>query len=156
MTQTELQKMLAGELYDALDPELVERRTRARDLCQDAERHPRKRRPTSVDAFSRSYSARRRQRCGCSRPSTATTAPTSSSASACSSTSTASCWMSAGDDRRLHAVRAGGADLHAIHPLNAGAAPHKEYGKPVDDRLGRVGRRRGDHSARASRSDREP
>src|SRR5689334_8890475 len=26
--------MLAGELYDALDPELVARRTRARDLCQ--------------------------------------------------------------------------------------------------------------------------
>src|SRR3569833_303304 len=32
--QTELQKMLAGELYDALDPELVERRNQARDLCQ--------------------------------------------------------------------------------------------------------------------------
>jgi maltose O-acetyltransferase len=32
--QTELQRMLAGELYDALDPELVERRNRARDLCQ--------------------------------------------------------------------------------------------------------------------------
>jgi maltose O-acetyltransferase len=31
---TEMQKMLAGELYDALDPELVDRRNRARDLCQ--------------------------------------------------------------------------------------------------------------------------
>ncbi len=31
---TERQKMLAGELYDALDPELVEARERARDLCQ--------------------------------------------------------------------------------------------------------------------------
>jgi maltose O-acetyltransferase len=30
---TERQKMLAGELYDALDPELVTARTRARDLC---------------------------------------------------------------------------------------------------------------------------
>jgi maltose O-acetyltransferase len=30
----ELQKMLAGELYDALDPDLVQRRNRARDLCQ--------------------------------------------------------------------------------------------------------------------------
>lgn len=35
MMQNELQKMLAGELYDALDPELVERRNRARDLCQE-------------------------------------------------------------------------------------------------------------------------
>src|SRR3989442_4098101 len=32
---TELQKMLAGELYDPLEPELVRARERARDLCQD-------------------------------------------------------------------------------------------------------------------------
>ena len=31
---TEQQKMLAGELYDALDPELSAARERARDLCQ--------------------------------------------------------------------------------------------------------------------------
>ena len=31
---TERDKMLAGELYDALDPELVAARQRARDLCQ--------------------------------------------------------------------------------------------------------------------------
>ena len=31
---TERQKMLSGELYDALDPELVAARARARDLCQ--------------------------------------------------------------------------------------------------------------------------
>jgi maltose O-acetyltransferase len=31
---TERDKMLAGELYDALDPELVAARNRARDLCQ--------------------------------------------------------------------------------------------------------------------------
>jgi maltose O-acetyltransferase len=31
---TERQKMLAGELYDPLDPELVAGRDRARDLCQ--------------------------------------------------------------------------------------------------------------------------
>lgn len=30
---TQRQKMLAGELYDALDPELVQARERARDLC---------------------------------------------------------------------------------------------------------------------------
>jgi maltose O-acetyltransferase len=31
---TELQNMLAGELYDPFDPELVRARERARDLCQ--------------------------------------------------------------------------------------------------------------------------
>ncbi len=33
--QTEKEKMLAGELYDPLDTELVVARERARDLCQD-------------------------------------------------------------------------------------------------------------------------
>lgn len=33
--KTERQKMLAGELYNALDPELVQQRDRARDLCQE-------------------------------------------------------------------------------------------------------------------------
>src|SRR6187455_2124838 len=32
---SEWQKMLGGELYDPLDPELVRARDRARDLCQD-------------------------------------------------------------------------------------------------------------------------
>ncbi|MHB0970583.1 MAG: sugar O-acetyltransferase [Thermoanaerobaculia bacterium] len=32
---TEREKMLAGELYDALDPELVELRRRARQLCRE-------------------------------------------------------------------------------------------------------------------------
>lgn len=32
---TELEKMLAGDLYDPLDPELAAMRARARDLCQD-------------------------------------------------------------------------------------------------------------------------
>lgn len=33
--QTELEKMLAGELYDPFDPLLVQGRNRARGLCQD-------------------------------------------------------------------------------------------------------------------------
>ena len=33
--KTEREKMLAGELYDPLEPELVHARGRARDLCQD-------------------------------------------------------------------------------------------------------------------------
>lgn len=32
---SEREKMLAGEIYDPLDPELVRTRVRARDLCQD-------------------------------------------------------------------------------------------------------------------------
>jgi maltose O-acetyltransferase len=32
---TEREKMLAGELYNPLDPELAAARDRARDLCQD-------------------------------------------------------------------------------------------------------------------------
>ena len=35
MVRSEREKMLAGELYDPLDPELVRARDRARDLCQD-------------------------------------------------------------------------------------------------------------------------
>lgn len=34
-TATEREKMLAGELYDPLDPELARLRVRARDLCSD-------------------------------------------------------------------------------------------------------------------------
>ena len=39
---TERQKMLAGEMYDPLDPELAAARVRARDLCQqlNATREP--------------------------------------------------------------------------------------------------------------------
>jgi maltose O-acetyltransferase len=33
--RSEKEKMLTGELYDPLDPELVQARGRARDLCQD-------------------------------------------------------------------------------------------------------------------------
>jgi maltose O-acetyltransferase len=43
---SEYQKMLAGELYDALDPELLQRRNRARDLCQQLNAT----RETDVDA----------------------------------------------------------------------------------------------------------
>ena len=69
------QKMLAGELYDPLDPELV-RAGRARDLCQDlnatreAEQEERRR-------ILASSSAAAATPCGCSRRSSATTAPTS-------------------------------------------------------------------------------
>src|ERR1041384_3688675 len=52
---TEKEKMLAGELYDPLDPELVRARERARDLCQDfnatRERDQEHRRRILVDLF---------------------------------------------------------------------------------------------------------
>ena len=54
--RSERDKMLAGELYDALDPELVAARNRARDLCQDLnatrESEDEKRRRILVDLFA--------------------------------------------------------------------------------------------------------
>jgi maltose O-acetyltransferase len=52
---TEREKMLAGDLYDPLDPELVAARVRARDLCQDLnatrEREEETRRRILVELF---------------------------------------------------------------------------------------------------------
>jgi maltose O-acetyltransferase len=54
---SERDKMLAGELYDALDPELVAARNRARDLCQDLnatrESEDEKRRRILVELFGK-------------------------------------------------------------------------------------------------------
>jgi maltose O-acetyltransferase len=54
---TEREKMLAGELYDPLDPELVAARERARDLCQDLnatrEAHQLERRAILTKLFGR-------------------------------------------------------------------------------------------------------
>jgi maltose O-acetyltransferase len=53
--RSEREKMLAGELYDALDPELVTARNRARDLCQalnrTREEEPEERCRILVDLF---------------------------------------------------------------------------------------------------------
>jgi maltose O-acetyltransferase len=55
--RTEKDKMLAGELYDPLDPELVRARERARDLCQELnatrERDREARRRILADLFGR-------------------------------------------------------------------------------------------------------
>ena len=57
MMQTELEKMLAGELYDPLDPVLAEARDKARDLCQDLnatrEREHERRRAILLQLFAR-------------------------------------------------------------------------------------------------------
>jgi maltose O-acetyltransferase len=53
--RTEREKMLAGELYDPLDPELVAARQRARDLCWainvTAEREQDRRRALAMELF---------------------------------------------------------------------------------------------------------
>jgi maltose O-acetyltransferase len=55
--RTERERMLAGEMYDPLDPELVEARIRARDLCQDLnatrERDQERRREILTELFGR-------------------------------------------------------------------------------------------------------
>ncbi len=55
--KTEMQKMLAGELYDAMDRELVERRNRVRDLTQrlnaTRETEAAERRQILVDLFGK-------------------------------------------------------------------------------------------------------
>ena len=54
---TERQKMLAGELYDPLDSELVAARERARDLCQNlnatCESHQTERRQILTELFGK-------------------------------------------------------------------------------------------------------
>ena len=115
--RSEREKMLAGELYDPLDPELVAARDRARDLCQalnatrEAEQDERRAHPAGA--------VRRRAATasGCSRRSSATTASNIPLGErvffnfncvvldVCQVT-----------DRRLHAVRPGGADLHRHAP----------------------------------------
>jgi maltose O-acetyltransferase len=55
--KSERQKMLDGELYDPMDPELAEARARARDLCQDLnatrEGQPEERRRILRELFGR-------------------------------------------------------------------------------------------------------
>src|SRR6478752_9701283 len=57
LVSTERLKMLAGEMYDPFDPELVAGRERARDLCQDLnatrEAHQEQRRGILNELFGR-------------------------------------------------------------------------------------------------------
>ena len=90
----ERDKMLAGELYDALDPDLVRDRDRARDLCQ-ALNATANLSGIFGGRFSYSFLARAVIPYGCSLPSSVTTVPISNSGSASFSISTTSCSMSA-------------------------------------------------------------
>ncbi len=57
LVRTELEKMLAGELYNPMDPELTRARERARDLCHDLnatrERDQETRRQLLTELFGR-------------------------------------------------------------------------------------------------------
>ena len=91
---TEREKMLAGELYDPLDPELVAARVRARDLCQELNATRESDEDRAVGSSS-ICSERAVTTSGCSRRSSAITVRTSFSASGCSSISTVSSSTSA-------------------------------------------------------------
>jgi maltose O-acetyltransferase len=85
---TERHKMLAGELYNPLDPDLVAARERARDLCQTLnqtrESEQELRRGLLSDLFGAGGDT-----FGSNHPSIATTVQTSILGRGCSSTSTA-------------------------------------------------------------------
>ena len=130
--QSEREKMLAGELYDALDPELVAARDRARDLCQilNASREGDRELRTSIctqlfgkggqtvwmqPPFFCDYGIEyrtRRSRILQLQLHRARRVP--------------------GDHRRLLAIRAGRADLTPMHPFNAELRRKQEYGKPIE------------------------
>ena len=145
---TERQKMLAGEMYDPFDPELVTARVRARDLCQQ---------------LNATREAEETERRGILRDLFGTGGDT--------------VWMQPpfycdyGTNIELGErvffnfncivldvcpVRIGDFTLFGpavqiytpVHPLNAEQRRREEFGKPIDDRLGRVGRWRRDHSRR--------
>ena len=153
---SERQKMLAGEMYDPLDPELVAARERARDLCQslnatrEAETEERRRilrelfatggdtvwmqPPFFCDYGSNielgSQSLLQLQLCRARRLPR--------------------------PHRRLHALRPGGADLHAPPPAECRRAAALGVRQADRHRIGRVGRRRRDHPARRDASVRAP
>jgi maltose O-acetyltransferase len=128
---TQGEKMLAGEVYDPFDPELVAARARARDMSQqlNATHESGKR---SADAFCATCSERWRHRMDATpfllrlrrqyrtrraglpqfqlrRPGRLPCA-----------------------DRRLHPVRASGQIYTPLHPFNAEQRRRVEFGKPID------------------------
>ena len=129
---TEREKMLAGELYDPLDPELVAVRERARNLCQDLNATREARRIRAAADSATSCSAPAATMCRSSRPSFATTARTSISAASATSTSTASCSTCA--PSALATTRYSARTCKSTRPrtrLMPSSAATQEFGKPV-------------------------
>ena len=146
--RTEKEKMLAGELYDPLDPELVRARDRARDLCQDLnatrERDQDARRRILKQLFGQGGdSVWMQPPFFCDYGSNILLGERVFFNFNCVVLD-----VCRGEDRRLHAVRPGGADLHRHAPDERRTAPQAGVRQAHRDRLGRVGRRRGDHLPR--------
>ena len=144
--RTEREKMLAGELYDPLDPELVAGRDAGARPLPGPQRHPRGGAGGAAAHPDASCSAPGANASGCSRRSSATTARTSCWASGCSSTSTASCWTSARCASADFTLFGPAVQIYtATHPMNAELRRRAGVRQADRDRLRRVGRRRGDH-----------
>ena len=151
-TLTERQKMIAGELYDPLDPELVAGRDRARDLCQDLnatrEGQADERRRILRELFGKGGDTVWMQPpFFCDYGSNIQLGERVFFNFNCVVLDV--CPV---PDRKLHAVRSRRADLHADASDERRAAAQAGVRQADRDRIGRVGRRRGDHSAPASRS----
>ena len=154
-TRTEREKMLAGELYDPLDPELVAARERARDLCQalnatrEAEQEERRRILRALFGAG-GDSVWMQPPFFCDYGANIELGERVFFNFNCVVLDV--CPVRIGE---LHAVRARRCRFSRrctrSTPSCAGA---QEFGKPIDDRLGRVGRRRGDHPAGRDASDR--
>ena len=118
--RSEREKMLAGELYDPLDPELVAARDRARDLCQDLNAtreadQATRRRAILNELFGRGGDTVWMQPpFFCDYGSNIQLGERVFFNFNCVVLD-----VCRGADRRLHPVRPGGADLHATHPMNA-------------------------------------
>ena len=113
---SEREKMLAGELYDPLDPELVAARDRARDLCQDlnATREGEQRRAAAHPA--RALRQRRRHRLDAAAVLLRLRLEHPARRARLLQLQLRRARRVPGADRRLHAVRPGRADLHAAAP----------------------------------------
>ena len=114
MMSTERRKMLSGEMYDPLDPELVTARARARDLCQKSTPRAGGGSRTAC-AFCAICSARVVTRCGCSRRSICDYGTNIELGERVFFNFNCIVLdVCRGADRRLHALRASGADLYAL------------------------------------------
>ena len=153
---TEREKMLAGEMYDPFDPELVAGRERARDLCQtlnatrEAE-HEERRRILGQLFGTGGDTVWMQPPFFCDYGTNIELGERVFFNFNCVVLDV--CRVRIGD---YHAVRARRADLHADAPDECRTATARGVRQADRHRRGRVGGRRGDHSAGRHASDRAP
>ncbi len=145
---TEREKMLAGELYDPLDPELVAARVRARDLCQalNATRESEEalRRRILIDLFGAGGNDVWMQPpFYCDYGSNIFLGKRVFFNFNCVVLD-----VCAVRDRRLHAIRTGGADLHGYASARGRASTYARIRKARHHWFRRLGRRRRRHLSR--------